>query len=209
MTKGAVVTGVLATIPTVVVFAFYARRQSAELADLRAKVASLPSATAASPAGETRIITIREERTPQTWTSAPIASAPTGGGATPPTEVTSLPLTVDERRESLDVAFYADGQPPLDWGGKPRTVTIEKARALLPPGSELDSFECRGTMCRIESTHVDKGRYTEFVEKAFLSPDTLLWNAPAFIARRPEPESPGGAWVMVAYIAQPGAQLPQ
>jgi hypothetical protein len=139
-----------------------------------------------------------------------VAAAPTAAFV-PPSPTASPKVLVPESaeiRDNLQSWFEADRGAARDWGGQaPRAVT-ERLHSLLPEGSTLQSFECRATMCRIETTHGSFGAYSKFARSAFTDSPTKLWNAPSFLTRLNKGAAPGEPFVMVTYIAQPGQSLP-
>jgi len=184
-------------------------QQERDLAELRREVAALARSDPREPAAP-EVAHLSSWVEPTRQVPGPRLLPPSRDADGSSTAEASAPIpTSRERREGLEAAFYGDNVAAADWGGMSRAAALERARVSLPAGSELESFDCRASMCRIETSHIDRQQYTEFVEKAFLSMDSHLWNAPAFVTRRWDEETPGGRWLMVAYLAQPGAKLPE
>jgi hypothetical protein len=69
------------------------------------------------------------------------------------------------------------------------------------------SADCRGSLCRIETSHTGVDEYRAFVQRAFLTSETRLWDAGFFAGVLAEPE-PGQPIVNVAYLAREGQNLP-
>jgi hypothetical protein len=118
-----------------------------------------------------------------------------------------LALQPAKLRERLDSTFHAE---PFDsgWAGGAQRLAAERLRETLPEGSEVRSVECRSSLCRIETSHTDGPHYQEFVRKAFLNPDTKLWNGGLFSTRLDDASQAEGRTVVVAYLARDGQGIP-
>jgi hypothetical protein len=158
------------------------------------------SAIQAAAWGQLAAVAARANAHAQTEPPSPSAAEPATGVAEPP-------RTASDVRDSLNVEF--ESQPPeaRNWGGQSRNEARAKLSALLPEGSTIRSFECHAALCKIETTHADLQAYTAFARSAFMDGTSHVWNAPFFITRA-DSGGPSAPPVMVAYIAQPGAQLP-
>jgi len=60
-------------------------------------------------------------------------------------------------------------------------------------------------MCRIETVHQGLESYRTFVQDAFISPETKLWNGGFFSAEFADPID--GKLVTVSYLAREGEEL--
>ena len=81
-------------------------------------------------------------------------------------------------RDRLDDAFRAD---PIDAAWRQTAVCTLQAKLgpLLPPQSAVRSVDCRGSLCRIETSHAAVTEYRDFVQRTFLG-QAELWNAGFF-----------------------------
>jgi hypothetical protein len=115
------------------------------------------------------------------------------------------PMEPTELRDHYQYVFSEDSADP-EWRGGVRRAAVDKVNAALPRGSSLRSFECRSSMCRVETSHVDRRHYGDFLRAAFMNPSTSVWNAGGFSL--PVEDGPSGELVAVTYIAHEGQQLP-
>jgi hypothetical protein len=103
----------------------------------------------------------------------------------------------------FDAAF---GRAPTEREGAALSARArERVEALLTERSRLQAVECQGALCRISTRHGDVDTYRSFVERAFLSADTQVWNGASFTTLA---ENEGGELVAVTYLAREGAELP-
>jgi hypothetical protein len=112
-------------------------------------------------------------------------------------------VTAEEVRDHIEASFVAaprvaskDVAPSLESG----------LRALLPAGSSIRSFECRGSLCRVETVHRGLDEVREFAQRAFQDSPRIS-NGPAFASLLEEPV-PGRPVVAVAYVGREGTALP-
>jgi hypothetical protein len=114
-------------------------------------------------------------------------------------------VTMSARRDRLENAFALDR--PEDLPGELRQRMDDALDAALAEGSVVSAFECRSSMCRIETVHSDRRRYEEFVRTAFLgSPHTPL-NRPTFSAPLHDKLSQVGTVEAVTFLARDGHAL--
>lgn len=108
-------------------------------------------------------------------------------------------------RDRLDDAFRAD---PIDaaWSQTAVRTLQTKLGPLLPPQSAVRSVDCRGSLCRIETSHAGVTEYRDFVQRTFLG-QAELWNAGFFTNVIADPV-PGQPVITVAYLAREGQSLP-
>jgi hypothetical protein len=114
--------------------------------------------------------------------------------------------TFAETRDRLDGLFHSEGVD-LVWSQEAMRTLGGKLPALLPTRSVVRSVDCRGSLCRIETSHTSVDDYRDFIQRAFLSSETRLWDAGFFAGLLAEPE-PGQPIVNVAYLAHEGQDLP-
>jgi hypothetical protein len=112
-----------------------------------------------------------------------------------------------EIRDNLEAAFVADGSATAEQAQREREARRQLV-ANLPGGSELRSFSCRATFCRIETSHVDKAHFKQFVEASFMNPRTSLWPAPFLAGLLGDEPGAGQPWLTVSFLAQEGHSLP-
>lgn len=127
--------------------------------------------------------------------------APTSGAG----GVRKEPLPPSEVRQRFEMAFANSPADP-QWSARAKRIAAEKLRSLLPEGSAVRSFECRTSMCRLETSHAGRQGYLKFAQAAFMGPSTGLWNAPAFSTPLRDPSARDG--LMVSFIAREGGTLP-
>jgi hypothetical protein len=108
-------------------------------------------------------------------------------------------------RDRLDEVFRAE---PVDaaWSQTATHTLQTKLAALLPAQSAVRSVDCRGSLCRIETSHAGVTEYRDFVKRTFLG-QPELWNAGFFTNVIADPV-PGQPVVTVAYLAREGQSLP-
>jgi hypothetical protein len=133
------------------------------------------------------------------------ATAPDAAREAAPAAVAAPPSEA-EVRGRFDTVFTAERIDAAWHRGAADAVTRGLA-AALPAGSAVRSVECRGTMCRIETSHTDPEAFRDYARRAFLDPDTRLTRS-GFFASLAEPPTGGGDTVGVAFIAREGHELP-
>jgi hypothetical protein len=126
----------------------------------------------------------------------PSAAVPTGAS------VNSTGAEVHRRYER---AFDQEAPDPT-WAQRAKAIADAKLPALLPEGSAVRSFECRSTLCRLETSHRDVPSYFQFAKSVFVDSGAQLWNAPTYSAPLNDNVSEG---LMVSYIAREGHALPR
>jgi hypothetical protein len=111
-----------------------------------------------------------------------------------------------EMRDGLETLFQSD---PYDPAWSPRTTeTLTRGiHAVLPEGSRLQRLECRGRLCRIETSHADADAYRAYTQGAFQGPETRVTTGGVFGTVIGEPV-PGKPIVAVAFLARDGQELP-
>jgi hypothetical protein len=119
----------------------------------------------------------------------------------------ATPLSTTEQnrkaQQRLEARFLHAAADP-EWAARAKTIVDQNLPSLLPEGSKIRSFECRASMCRLETAHKNHGQYMKFIQAAFLSPEDQLWNAPTFST--PLNGNPADG-LMVTYIAREGGSL--
>lgn len=115
------------------------------------------------------------------------------------------PLASTEVRDRLEGKFSQEHAEPT-WSAAAQRLAETRLPGTLPPSSSLRSVDCRASMCRIETSHQDLDHYRQFVHKAFLTPDTHLWNGGFFSTLIDDPGS--GTVVAVAFLGRDGVALP-
>jgi hypothetical protein len=124
-------------------------------------------------------------------------SAEAAGAKPSPTRV--------EMREGLETFFQSDSYDPA-WSQRTTETLTRGIHAVLPSGSRLQRLECRGTLCRIETSHADLDAYRTYTQDAFMGQARLTTGA-AFGTVVGEPV-PGRPVVAVAFLARDGNELP-
>lgn len=112
------------------------------------------------------------------------------------------PAEIVTRMETAFAREVAD----RDWSAKTRQVTQEKISALLPKSSAVLAMDCRTSMCRVEMSHQGLADYRKFVESAFVSPNTHIWDGPTFSSLLEG--GSGNDVVAVTYLGREGLGLP-
>jgi hypothetical protein len=87
-----------------------------------------------------------------------------------------------------------------------KEIAEAKLPTLLPTGSSVTSFECRSSICRLETAHKDHADYVKFAHAAFMSPTVQLWNAATYTTPLNDDPADGA---MVTYLSREGQALPQ
>jgi len=108
-----------------------------------------------------------------------------------------------EMHDRLQIAFT--GMAVGDMHGSSRKLE-GAVRAALPAKSNLRSVECRGSVCRVETTHPDADEFRAFVQGTF-QPSSEIPSGPAFVSIVGQPVA-GEPVTAVAFMAQPGTELP-
>jgi hypothetical protein len=180
----------------------------AELARLRSQVANLPHGGANDGASRTELRMVSGPGWSET--PAPPASAARADVAKiapePSGEAARGPTTPGETRDAYEIAFGED-HGDVSWTAKAMHEATARLSAALPEGSTVRSFECRTSMCRIETSHTDRARYRKFAKAAFMNPGTRLWNGAVFSTTLEDDPGPDSL-VTVAYLARDGHDLP-
>lgn len=112
--------------------------------------------------------------------------------------------TGSDLRDHVEMAFRAD--PRVAASRDSERDLADSVRAVLPAGSTLREVECRSTMCRIETTHLDAGEFHDFMKRGFLAHDAPLATRPVLAGMPAEPR-PGQPVLAVAYVGRDGAAM--
>jgi hypothetical protein len=114
-------------------------------------------------------------------------------------------VTTTDVHDHLEGTFRAD---PVDaaWSQRAVSTLHTKLGGVLPSGSSVRGVECRGSLCRIETTHAGLTEYRAFMDKAVLS-QVGLWNGGFFADVVGTPEE-GRPIATVLYLAREGQSLP-
>jgi hypothetical protein len=118
----------------------------------------------------------------------------------------SQPLTASARRIQLENAFASD--PVGHLADEMRQAMNERLAVALPEGSTVRRFECKSSICRIETGHANRTRYDEFVRAAFLKPGQAALNRPNFTVPLSDDPSADGTLIAVTFLAREGHSLP-
>jgi hypothetical protein len=188
---------------------FEGRRRDSELVNVQRQLRALSisavasSSSVSAPSVTDEVLPVRREVLVETDAGGAVASASPEPRAAP--SHYSAPVM----RDAYEIAFlgqHVDSQ----WTGQSLREARNKLTTALPEGSALRSFECRETLCRVETSHADLARYHAFVKTAFRNQATRLWNAPGFstLADDASDSTRAGALVTVSYIAREGHELP-
>lgn len=121
----------------------------------------------------------------------------------PPAATRDEVQSTGEMLDRLQTAFA--GETVGDVHGTARSLETA-IRATLPPSSKLRSVECRGSFCRVETTHPDADEFRAFVQATFQA-SSKIPSGPAFVSLVGEPVA-GQPLTAVAFLAQPGTELP-
>lgn len=110
-----------------------------------------------------------------------------------------------ELKSRLDTVFASEGADP-SWTPEAKRTVGSRLTAVLPETSSVRGVDCHTSMCRIETSHQDMESYKQFVQGAFMSPETRIWNA-GFFSSPPMPDERGEMTATV-YLAREGEPLP-
>jgi hypothetical protein len=110
-------------------------------------------------------------------------------------------------------AFAAE---PVDEHWEARRQLMEKLPAALPQGSTIMDLDCRTTLCRVETKHVDAARYAQFTQQFDIKPgqraEDALWGGSSRFVSAPddidEEAQESDQVIGVAFLARPGSELP-
>lgn len=186
------------------------QKERARAESIRQDVARLrEEMTAARSAGD------RGEALRSLWAAAaPAASAePSRSPAPAAAEVPRQkdaprpPLEPAQMRDRMERSFNTE-RVDQSWAGTAQRTAHERIPGALPEGSEVRSVECRSTLCRIETSHVNREHYATFLHKAFLEPETRLWNGGQMSIMLDDASQAEGRFVVVSYLAKDGQAVP-
>jgi hypothetical protein len=178
--------------------------QAGEVGELRAELQALARRVTQ---GETvRALTVAAR--PVGLPERPAAAAPTP--VSPSSRADPIDPAVAERndrryRERLEAHFAGERADPR-WAVPTLLLTRERLERMLPVGSQLVGLDCRATLCRLETAHVDLDQFRAFVSAAFVDSQTYVWDGPTWSALTSE--STDGSVVTVSYLAKGGETLP-
>jgi hypothetical protein len=128
-----------------------------------------------------------------------------GGAASAPAPAGPAP-TSEEMRDRLDAFFSAEAVDPV-WNQQAAATLTRGIQAALPTGSGLRRLECRGTLCRIETSHLDADAFRAYAKDAFLERETRVGSSGFFANLLGDPAA-GGPVVAVAYVVREGKDMP-
>ena len=135
----------------------------------------------------------------------PANAEPTSSSRLPASEEGLAPVAVDLAGE---FARAPEPRQPL-----PRTGELAaRLTALLPSDGRLDRLECRGELCRVETTHHGMLRYREFLSAAFTNAQTRVWRGTTQFELISDPahrDPEQGEVAVVAYLGPERAQTTQ
>lgn len=114
-------------------------------------------------------------------------------------------LSMEEMQTGLDRMFYA---APRDrsWGAEAEGTLGNALHRTISGGSQVESINCNGSLCRIETTHASTGDYHKFVEGSLNGPEAGLWNGAAFSSVVHDER---GELTVVSFVAREGTALPE
>jgi hypothetical protein len=115
-------------------------------------------------------------------------------------------LTGAAMRDRYQRAFEAEARDG-GWADSAEQAAGDRLKALTPHGSSVRSVECRASMCRIQTAHVDHPTYERFVRGVFIGPQAGIWCAPQLTTLE-GPPTERGTLEAVSYLAREGGSLP-
>ena len=124
--------------------------------------------------------------------------------ASGPAPVIKKRLPAPELRRRFEKLFVGDA-PADAWANRASQLVREKLPAMLPAGSEVRSFDCRSSVCRLVTANKGRAGSLQFLETVGVNLSARLWNAAAFSAPLNDDPEDG---LMVTYIAREGEGLP-
>jgi hypothetical protein len=195
------------------------KRHESALAALRSQVSQLSQDLADEEAARSVQSAAAElgRRHVSSAPSATVHPAAAAPKADVPRPQPSAGAKVESKEESMQKlaatrsqfeANFARDTPDSSWTTNDARKATEKVMSDLPTGSTLQSFECRSSLCRIETTHESLAAERRFVTTAFINPGSQLWNAGGFSAPSSDQPSPDGRVDTVTYISREGQSLP-
>jgi hypothetical protein len=169
--------------------------------------ARVPAARAVKPL----VMAPLSKPSPMLEPARPVAAAPAAAAPAATTDSAEAPgakpaPSRGEVRDGLETIFQSDPYDPA-WSQRTTETLTRGVHAVLPPGSRLQRVECRGTLCRIETSHADLEAYTVYTKDAFQGPKTRVATGGVFqtVVGEPVPDQPV---VAVAFLAREGNELP-
>ncbi len=147
-----------------------------------------------------------QRATPLPAPPRPVPGTPTPNEqATGPAPVPSNQVTSQQRWHRVEQAFAAEVPDPA-W--HPEAAFRALFAHTLPAGSALDAIECRSSLCRVETSHLDSDGRLAFLS-ALAMPDPthpLGFAAALFGDSVPSPDGRGVRSIM--YVLRSGRELP-
>jgi hypothetical protein len=111
-----------------------------------------------------------------------------------------------EARDRFE-AYFAAEVVDTGWSRGAADTLTSGIQAVLPAGSNLLRLECRGTLCRVETSHLDVDGFRTFSQHAFLDRETRVGSSGFFASLLGDPAQDGPV-TAVAYLAREGKALP-
>jgi hypothetical protein len=177
------------------------RRYQSELAELRRELGA-PSTPMSAPRAQTEGRPEAARPVPAPAAPKQVVEDPASAAIAPPK---APPVDMTEMREQLEESFTKQ-RTDARWTDEARRTAETRLSVILPETSKLQALECRTSMCRIETVHQGLESYRQFVQDAFMNPETKLWNGGFFLIQLADPVD--GKLVTIAYLARDGAKLP-
>lgn len=188
------------------------RRHEQQLAGLRTEMQSLSVSVEAAQGRPQNKAVLTAAAPVLARQTAPLApdpgqddedeASPRGDAQDEPARPTLEPA---EMKSELDTVFASERPDPA-WTAEASRTVSSRVAAVLPESSALRNVDCHGSMCRIETSHTDFESYRRFVQGAFMTPGSRIWNA-GFFASPPMPDERGELTATV-YLAREGEPLP-
>jgi hypothetical protein len=169
--------------------------------------ARVPAARAVKPV----VMAPLSKPSPALEPARPVAAAPAAAEPVATSETAEAPPAKPapsraEVRDGLETLFQSDPYDP-GWSQRTTETLTRGVHAVLPSGSRLQRVECRGTLCRIETSHADLDAYFVYTKDAFQGSKTRVTTSGVFQTVVGEPAS-GSPVVAVAFLARDGNELP-
>ena len=184
---------------------FQMRHQATQIAQLKNQLAAGEAAHTVAPrSGSIGAILPGHFISPGNATEAP-AAANDVGTVIPSPALKNREIGTAELRERYEATFARDKQD-TEWALRAKNILEAKLPSLLPAGSSVRSFECRASICRLETAHQNLDSYTQFIHVAFLGSSRQLWNSATYSTPLNGDPKDG---LLVTYISREGQPLPE
>ena len=139
-------------------------------------------------------------------TASQLPTTPVDCGSVAPPQRAETPPALTDREIHLRYEDLFRGENVnARWAETAQQMLGAKLPSSLPVGSTTLRFECRASMCRIETSHASSDARASFLEALVFNESERVWNAASYSAplNDDQPDGP-----MVTYLSRDGQPLP-